>query len=79
MTSDLQPSDINERLDFLKKATHSFKVDLEGANIKLEEVKTCLSEITDILELLSKTIVISDQMDLSYRHRIIQDLSLIHI
>ena len=68
------PQEISERLEFLKRAVHSFKVDLEGANVKLEEVRSCLSDITDILELLSKTIVISDQMDLSYRHRILQDL-----
>ena len=76
MTADgeVQKSEIGERLEYLKKATQGFKMDLESSNTKLEEVKVCLGEITDILELLSKTITISDQMDLSYRHRIIQDL-----
>lgn len=71
---EIQKSEIEGRLEYLKKATQGFKMDLESSNTKLEEVKICLSEITDILELLSKTITISDQMDLSYRHRIIQDL-----
>lgn len=69
--------EINDRLESIKKVTQGFKVNLEGNNVKLEEVKNCLSEMTDILELLSKTIVISDQMDLSYRHRILQDLELL--
>jgi hypothetical protein len=71
MTDQLE---LNDKLDSLKRLTQGFRADLEGSNTRLEEIKACLSEMADILELLSKTLVISDQIDLSYRHRVMREL-----
>lgn len=46
----------------------------EEVTQRLEDLQICLNEVAEILDLLCKSQVISDQVDLRYRGKILQDL-----